>query len=561
MDIVTPISLIGQTIGKYRLVSMLGAGGMAQVYQAIQLPLERLVAVKVLHPHLTTEDTFRERFLREAKAVASLSHPHIVQIYDYEFLDGVCYMAMEFLDGVSLEDRLRGLALQANRHTPLPLTEAIKIISEVAEALSFAHQHGVVHRDVKPANIMQTQDGRVVLTDFGIATVLHETRLTVDGGTSGTPSYMSPEQALGDRGDERSDIYSLGAVTYQLVTGQLPFESDTMYGLMMKQINDTPPPASSVNPQLPLAVEQVIGKAMVKDPAHRYQKVKEFAADLQAVAAGRPVKINLPTHTMTFLTKNKGKEGWLVVGLALLIGLLLTFLVNMRSSVEIQTWVANNEGVDSMAAAHSSNQEFFDDFSNNDQDWLISDSPISRQIVDGTYQITVEASSRAISAHPEHGGAYDNFVYQAEATLLAGQPESGYGLVFRRQDNDNYYVFAVNGLRQWSVWRLQDRVWLELRQLPEGETWTTAEAVLPAGQLNRLKVEATGPYLRFFVNDQALLEHELNDDAFASGGIGFYVASSRTADNPLAQVQFDHIALTSIPADAIPSMTSDGREK
>ena len=154
--------LTGQTLGKYQLSEPLGAGGMAQVYRAVQLPLERSVAVKVLHPHLAEQEIFRERFLREAKAVASLQHPHIVQIYDYDFMNGTCYMAMEFLDGASLEDRLKKLADQAGAPTPLPLPEALRITIQVAKALAFAHRQGVIHRDIKPANIMQTADSRTI---------------------------------------------------------------------------------------------------------------------------------------------------------------------------------------------------------------------------------------------------------------------------------------------------------------------------------------------------------------------------------------------------------------
>jgi serine/threonine-protein kinase len=313
----------GKKIGKYELLEPLGSGGMATVYRAIQQPLGRTVAVKVLHPHLTQQQDFRERFLREAKAVASLRHSHIVQMYDYDFQDGVCYMAMEFLDGHSLESQLLSLREKNNQEsTPLPLAQALRIVLNITQALELAHKQHIIHRDIKPANIMQTAEGRIVLTDFGIATILHETRLTVEGGTSGTPTYMSPEQALGGRGDERSDIYSLGAVLYQLVTGRLPFEAETLYGLIMAHINDTPAPASRINPNVPLVVEQIIQKAMIKEPDLRYQSAAEFGADVEAALAGKQITINLPRKAGTS-PAGLARYRWPLAGAALLILLAL----------------------------------------------------------------------------------------------------------------------------------------------------------------------------------------------------------------------------------------------
>lgn len=568
-------SLIGQTIGrKYQLEDLLGTGGMAQVYRAVQMPLERKVAVKVLHPHLSQQTSFTERFLREARAIASLQHPNIVQIYDFESLDGNCYMAMEFLNGRSLEEQLKGLPAPGDAPQPLPLNEALKIVIEVARALEFAHKQGIVHRDIKPANIMRTQEGRIVLTDFGIATLLHETRMTVEGTTTGTPSYMSPEQALGERGDERSDIYSLGAVLYQLVTGRLPFEGDTMYGLIMQHINDPPPPASRINPDVPQEVEQIICKSMEKEPANRYRTAGELAADLEAVLRGEQVEVDLSTRplldisqAMASLTKSRIKVGWIAFGVVVVAILVGVRVMSSPSVADSETLSDRAEEIDSMAAKNPDEEldsmaapgeakPLVDTFANNDLGWLTTEGLISRQVVDGVYLVSIEEPDRAIAAYPERGGTYYDFSYEAEATLVEGQPESGYGLVFRRQDDENYYVFAINGLRQWSVWRLEDRAWHELRALPGGQTWTPADAILPSGELNRLRVEAVGPEITLYVNDRRL--DSITDDTFASGGIGFYMASSRTAGAPLARVRFDNLALTPLADSGVSSMTSDG---
>jgi hypothetical protein len=214
-----------------------------------------------------------------------------------------------------------------------------------------------------------------------------------------------------------------------------------------------------------------------------------------------------------------------------------------------------DEAIDSMVAPGEA-KPLIDAFANNDLGWLTTDGLISRQVVDGVYLVSIGEPNRAIAAYPERGGSYYDFSYEAEAALVEGPPESGYGLVFRRQDDENYYVFAINGLRQWSVWRLKDRAWHELRALPGDETWTSITAVMPSGELNRLRVEVIGSEITLYVNDQRL--DSVTDDTFASGGIGFYMASSRTAGAPLARVRFDNVDLIPLADSGVSSMTSDG---
>lgn len=599
-DINAATSLSGKSIGKYQLHESLGSGGMASVYRASQMPLGRTVAVKVLHPHLTQQESFRSRFLREAKAVASLRHPQIVQMYDYDFQDGICYMALEFLDGGSLEDHLTALQAQTDGPVSLPLKEALAITRQMADALDFAHKQRVVHRDIKPANMMRTSDGRTVLTDFGIATVLHETRLTVDGGTSGTPSYMSPEQALGERGDERSDIYSLGAVLYELVTGRLPFEADTLYGLIMMHVNEPPPPASQVNPDVPLGVEQIIQKAMAKDPVDRYQTAAELAADLEAVEAGRAVEILLPQPAAAGQPAVEQHQipRWVwgtaaVVGAVVLGAVAILFgsgsaqrqsgvqtataiaqaqvamaataeaaqaaVLSTSATATAQALAAFEEEPDftsSMAAQTQVDEPVVDAFDRNTAGWPITQSPVARQLVDGVYQITVDDPNRAVSTVPEKLKTYDKFRYALDAVLVDGQQESGYGLVFHRRNGENYYVFAVNGLRQWSVWRLNDGVWQELRDLPGGEQWTPSEAVHPPGETNRLQIEVDHDTFTLFVNDQMLYQLTDPDVPVGGGLVGMYVASSRSDSGALAQVQFDNLSLEPLTEVDTHSMTA-----
>jgi len=283
------MTLIGKTLGKYRVIKHSGSGGMAEVYKAYQPGLDRYVAIKVLHSFLANEEDFLTRFQREARIVATFRHPNIVQVYDFELDVGgnLYYMVMEFVDGPSLKARLQEMTQEGQR---LPLEEAVRVVVAIANALDYAHQHGMVHRDVKPANILFTQDGQVVLTDFGIARMINTTTLTASGAMVGTPAYMAPEQGMGKAGNERADIYSLGAVLYQLVTGSLPFNADTPLGIILKHINAPLTPPTTLNANLPAGIETVTMRALAKDPNNRHQTAREFAADLERGLAGEPVE-------------------------------------------------------------------------------------------------------------------------------------------------------------------------------------------------------------------------------------------------------------------------------
>lgn len=285
--------LTGKTIGKYQIVSQLGRGGMAEVYKAYQTNLDRHVALKLMHAFLVEDKDFIARFEREAKNVAALRHPNIVQVYDFDVINGMPYMVMEFIEGPSLKGYLEDLAHQGKA---LSLDEAIRIISEVGEALAYAHQRGMIHRDVKPANVMMDVTGRVILTDFGIAKIVTGPSYTATGATIGTPAYMSPEQGLGRAGDHRADIYSLGVMLYQLVTGQLPYDADTPLAVMLKHVNDPLPQPRSVKPDIPEGLERIILKSMAKNADERFATVNEMLAALKNIEAA--ANLTLPATSM-----------------------------------------------------------------------------------------------------------------------------------------------------------------------------------------------------------------------------------------------------------------------
>ncbi len=279
--------MIGKTLGKYRIIGHLGTGGMSEVYKAYQPGLDRYVAIKVLHAFLAAEKDFLTRFQREAKFAAMLRHPNIVRVHDFDIEDNAYYMVIEFVDGPSLKTRLQEMVEQ---NLSLPLEEVVRIVSAVANALDYAHSRGTVHRDVKPANIMFTHDEEVILMDFGIAKMVDVVGLTASGAMVGTPAYMAPEQGMGQAGDERADIYSLGVVLYQLTTGRLPFDAETPMGIVLKHINEPLTPPTAINPDLPAGIEAVIMHALTKSPEDRYQSAKELASDLKRAMAGQLVE-------------------------------------------------------------------------------------------------------------------------------------------------------------------------------------------------------------------------------------------------------------------------------
>ncbi len=282
--------LVGKTLGKYQVTERLGRGGMAEVYRGRHPRLGRDVAIKVLHAHLAEGSGFLARFEREAKAVAALHHPNIVQVYDFDVEDGAFYMVMEYVGGGTLKARLDELAA---RHDHLPMPDVLRILGELAQALDYAHAHGVLHRDVKPSNVLLDPSGRAVLTDFGIAHLVGGAHYTTTGTLMGTPAYMSPEQCRGAEITPASDIYALGVILYELVTGRVPFSADTPLGIAHKQIHEPLPAPRSFRPDLPAVLETVIGKTLAKKPAERYQT----AAALARAVAGALAAV---TETQAF---------------------------------------------------------------------------------------------------------------------------------------------------------------------------------------------------------------------------------------------------------------------
>jgi serine/threonine protein kinase len=271
--------VVGETVAeRYELEELVGTGGMSSVYRAHDTLLERNVALKVLHAQYTDDDEFVERFKREARAVAQLSHPNIVTVIDRGEDDGRQYIVFEYIDGENLKERV----VRSGR---LRVREALELALQTARGLAFAHQQGLVHRDVKPQNVLLNGDGQAKVTDFGIARTLDVDGVTQTGTVMGTSNYIAPEQASGQPVDVQTDVYSLGVVLYELLAGDVPFPGDNFVSVAMKHVNDPPPNLLEVRKDVPLRVAAAVDRALEKDPAARFPTMDAFAAELEACLA------------------------------------------------------------------------------------------------------------------------------------------------------------------------------------------------------------------------------------------------------------------------------------
>ena len=282
-------SLTGRIFGDYHILESVGRGGMATVYRAHDRRTDQEVAIKFISPALAETEQFIRRFRREVTVVARLDHPNIVPVLDYGEQDGYAYQIMPFLKVGSLADRLD--------QGPIPLEVGGRLLDQVATALAYAHQHGVVHRDVKPSNIMLDQEGNALLADFGMARLVETTESLTGSAVIGTPAYMAPEQVQGRTVDGRSDQYALGVILFQLATGSLPYSANTPMGYLLKHVNEPFPAARQRNPQVPKTIEHVILKATARDPKERFATISEMNRALQASLAyiRDPISNETPT--------------------------------------------------------------------------------------------------------------------------------------------------------------------------------------------------------------------------------------------------------------------------
>jgi eukaryotic-like serine/threonine-protein kinase len=285
--------MVGDVLAeRYELEELVGSGGMSSVYRARDRVLERKVALKVLHQQFTTEDEYVERFRREARMVAGLVHQNIVTVIDRGEDSGCPFIVFEFVDGENLKQLV-------NREGPLPVDRAVELAVQIARGLSFAHTNGYVHRDVKPQNVLLNGDGEAKVTDFGIARSLDVKHgVTQTGTVLGTSDYIAPEQAQGQRVDEHTDVYSLGIVLYELLTGELPFSGDNFVAVAMRHINEAPPAVSALRPEVPPRLDAAVARALAKRPGDRFATMADLGRELEACLAELRAHGGAPTMVM-----------------------------------------------------------------------------------------------------------------------------------------------------------------------------------------------------------------------------------------------------------------------
>ncbi|HUG34689.1 MAG TPA: serine/threonine-protein kinase [Anaerolineales bacterium] len=298
--------LVGKTLSnRYVIEEMLGQGGMSAVYKATDPNLKRVVAVKVIHAHLSSDKDFVKRFEEEAAAVAQLRHPGIIQVHDFNQDDDTYYMVLEFVPGETFQDHLKRLNDSGRKLSP---AKAAEYMAAICDSVDYAHQRGMVHRDIKPANLMLNTLGQAILMDFGIAKIVGSQRHTATGAVVGTAMYMSPEQIKGEQPDRRTDIYSLGVTLYEMVGGRPPFEADSAMTLMMMHMHDPVPNVKNLNPDVPDSLVAVINKSLAKDPNDRYQTAAQMAAALRNIHGRSPSMTAVEDATMNAARKSTTVE-------------------------------------------------------------------------------------------------------------------------------------------------------------------------------------------------------------------------------------------------------------
>lgn len=567
-------NLIGKQFGSYELREILGRGGMAAVFRGYQAAIDRSVAVKVLPAELLHDPNFSVRFFNEARTLAKLTHPSILPLYDFGEANGMPYIVMPLMSKGTLADRLK--------NGPLPLSEVVRIITPVAQALDYANKQGVLHRDVKPNNILFDQHDNPYLADFGIAKVLESNTNLTGTGIIGTPDYMSPEQARGETLDHRSDLYALGVVAYQCLTGQALFRATTPMGIIFKHVSEAPQPLRALRADLPAEVEKVVLKALAKDPNVRFPTTVEFARALAAAVnggaqpeAGTIVNVaapttganapstqtpagspsagstaagsvtpgqsfslppaintveNAPALTATPPAKKGGLPLWALVGGGL--GVLL--VCGLCAAVVFGASLFDGGGT----ATPSTTTLYSDDFSS-EGEWGTDSSEISDKLVeDGRFLIRVKQSGYLSWSVP--GQSLE--AVRVEATIRNdGLPEAAFGVLCNFQDNDNFYMGGITGDGYYAVIRKAAGEYTVLTDATNNQ-WQPSDDLPLDAESYQVALECFDGLLRLYANGTLITE--VQDYEFNSGDIGLF---AQTFDNSPAEVRFDDLRVTRAP--------------
>ena len=568
MDTVQP----GQMLGPYRIINQIGRGGMATVYKAYQPSVDRYVAIKVLPSQLAESKEFATRFQQEARIIAKLEHPHILPVFDYGESDGVSYFVMRYMDAGTLKEKMI-------EGRPLPLSDIDRLFTQLAEALSYAHSRGIVHRDLKPANVLIDSHGNVFLTDFGIAKLLESAspRLTQTDAIMGTPAYISPEQAQGHPVDQRSDIYSLGIILYEMVTGSVPFTAETPLAVLFKHISDPLPPPSLVKPDIPPVIEQVLLKALAKDPRDRFATAAEFVAAWERALQSRETvqrapdaRTVPPAGTTTGAqtqqkpvpgTKAASKGGiptlWIagcLIGACALFGLggVALMASNLRGAststpppptqtIYIVPPTTTNEPLPTATLPVINTGEILleDDFSNDGNWGTLTDTDSSVEYQDNTLHMQVFRENFVIWSTPNDED-YRNVRMEVTVNTNDTDPTTAFGFICAQQPKDwSFYYLAATPGGEYAIIKATDG---ESDVFLTGDgAWADSELITRNASSYRVSGECGNGRLTLFVDGKQIAS--VTDSTYGTGRVGLFTWSGDKA--PSANVNFDDFLLTS----------------
>jgi serine/threonine protein kinase len=567
MDTIQP----GQMLGPYRIINQVGRGGMATVYKAYQPSVDRYVAVKVLPSQLAESKEFATRFQQEARIIAKLEHPHILPVFDYGESDGVSYFVMRYMEAGTLKEKMI-------EGRPLPLSDIDRLFTQLAEALSYAHSRGIIHRDLKPANVLIDSHGNVFLTDFGIAKLLESAspRLTQTDAIMGTPAYISPEQAQGHPVDQRSDIYSLGIILYEMVTGSVPFTAETPLAVLFKHISDPLPPPSLVKPDIPPIIEQVLLKALAKDPRDRFATAAEFVAAWARALQSRetvqrtPDEMTMPPARPTTAqtqqkpvagTKTASKAGmptvWIagcLIGACALFGLGGVALMASNlwgtststpppptQTVHIAPPTATNEPLPTATLPVINTGEILleDDFSNDGNWGTLSDTDSSVEYQDNTLHMQVFRENFVIWSTPNDEN-YRNVRMEVIVNTNDTDPSTAFGFICAQQPKDwSFYYLAATPGGEYAIIKATDG---ESDVFLTGDgSWDNSELITRNASSYRVSGECGNGRLTLLVDGKQIAS--VTDSTYGTGRVGLFTWSGDKA--PSANVNFDDFLLTS----------------
>ena len=549
----------GQTLGPYRIIIQIGKGGMANVYKAYQPSVDRYVAIKVLPSQLAESKEFATRFQQEARIIAKLEHPHILPVFDYGESDGIAYFVMRYLEAGTLKEKM-----EAGR--PLPLNEIDRIFNQLADALSYAHSHGIVHRDLKPANALIDSYGNIFLTDFGIAKLLESAspRLTQTDAIMGTPAYISPEQAQAQPVDQRSDIYSLGIILYEMVTGRVPFVADTPLAIIFKHVSDPLPLPSSIKPDIPASIEQVILKALAKDPRDRFSTAAEFAAAWKRALeekdpalhaseiSSAPASRATTAPVTRAAPRSRRPTGWVIgclAGACLLLSVAGVFLLalnwqNLTSTdpaTDVPTQIPTNTPLptETIIPISVGSVLLSDDFSARRSNWgTLTDSDSSIEYVEEALHMLIFTKDFFVWSTPNDKD-YENVHLEVTVINNDTDPTTAFGLLCAQQEEWSFYYFAITPAGEYAIAKA---VTGEADFfLTNDNQWAASDLIAHNASSYRIGADCGNSTLTLYVDGKQI--DSISDTTYSIGKVGLLTWSGK--DVASADVTFDDYLLRS----------------